>query len=84
MGESGIKLKGTLFLHVYLYVFLLHRGWGVITHAAVVSAGFDKIAAASTNECLRCPFFLSSLMCAAGKQILKGPLRDTSIHEMTI
>lgn len=60
MGEFGIKLKGTLFLHVFIYVFMLQRGWEVIIHSTIVSAGFDKMAAGSTNECLRCPFFLSS------------------------
>lgn len=87
MCGFGIKLKGTLFLDVYVYVCVCsccRRPGGVIIHTTIVSAGFDKRAAGSTNECLRCPFFLSGLICAAGKYILMGTIHDTIIHEMTM
>lgn len=72
---SFVTERDIVFACVYV-CFHVAVGNGVIVHITIVSAGFDKIAAGSTNECLTYPFFLCNLMCAAGKCILKGPFHD--------
>lgn len=88
MCGFGIKLRRIIFLDVSLYMCVYsccRRTGGVIIYTTIVSAGFNKRAAGSTNECLRCPFFLSSLICAAGEYILMGTLHDNySLNENAV